>query len=190
MPDGERFKDVEKFVPICIYCNEENIFEGLKESGGLIKCNGCNIIIPFSSILTQLTFKVRSYIKQYYDDWKVCDEQSCLYRTRQVTYSKNCINRECNGKMKVEYDEQKLYLQLLYLSQLFDINKVQKRAEFGYENIKELGRLKSLVDRHLDQNALRYVNLGELFIVNKNLQCAFTKNLITVICRIMRLEMF
>ncbi|CAB4492189.1 unnamed protein product [Rhizophagus irregularis] len=163
MPDGERFKDVEKFMPICIHCNVTNIFEGLKDSEGLIKCNGCNTIIPFSSILTQLTFKVRSYIKQYYDGWKVCDEQSCLYRTRQVTYSKNCINRGCNGKMKGEYDEQKLYLQLLYLSQLFDISKVQKRAEFGSKNIEEIGRLKSLVDRHLDRNALRYVNLGELF---------------------------
>lgn len=32
-----------------------------------------------------------------------------------------------------KYDEQKLYLQLLYLSQLFDISKVQKRAEFGMD---------------------------------------------------------
>ncbi|RIA89475.1 DNA polymerase family B-domain-containing protein [Glomus cerebriforme] len=134
MPDRERFKDVEIFMPICINCNATNVFErlnSLKESEGLIKCSGCSTIIPFPSILTQLTFKVRSYIKQYYNGWKVCDEQSCLYRTRQVTYSKNCINRGCNGKMKVEYDEQKLYLQLLYLSQLFDIKK--ESMESGME---------------------------------------------------------
>ncbi|CAG8732222.1 6126_t:CDS:2, partial [Funneliformis mosseae] len=164
MPKEERFKGVENFIPKCIYCDASNTVECLSpQKEGVVKCSGCNNIIPFASILTQLTFKVRTHVKKYYNGLRICDEQSCLYKTRQITYSKNCINRGCNGKMKIEYDEQMLYIQLLYLSQLFDMDKARNN---GAKIVNEVARLKGSVDKYLDQNALRYVNLGELFAVD------------------------
>merc|ERR1712167_293214 len=56
----------------------------------------------------------------------------------QVAWGLKCPQQGCAGKMRVEYTSEQLYLQILYVKQLFDLQHAErKRAE---ENMVRLQR--------------------------------------------------
>lgn len=108
-------------------------------------------MLPEASVSVQIETQIRAFIAQFYEGWLLCDDQSCLNRTRQISvYGRRCLRPDCRGAMHAEvspaalpvllrscanvcclclqYSDKKLYNQLLYFDQLFDTEKAQQRA--------------------------------------------------------------
>jgi len=101
----EKFKEVEKWYPICYHCKEKSEFiktrdiDGIVQSG--IKCpnKNCKKEMPYGSLAAQLHLAIRNHIKRYNNNILNCDD--CYTRTRQVEiYGRRCVNDGCDGNMK------------------------------------------------------------------------------------------
>lgn len=187
--DKERFKDAHPFALKCPACEAGFTFEGLAaaadgsegvttlRAGAGITCPACSTAVPPASVTVQLETQIRAYIAQYYLGWTVCDGEDCGARTRAMgVYGRRCLgfNRPgCRGKVSLEYTDLALYNQLLYLRTLFDTDKAlaDTRGTGRHEDVRALsagnagilGQGVSVVDRYLDKNGRRWVDMRGLF---------------------------
>lgn len=156
-----------------------------------IKCKKCNTNIHPLSISSQLEFFIRNEISTYYQCWLTCSD--CGIQTRQISvYGRRCIGsngtaHECKGVMKINYSDKQIYNQLLYLQTLFDIEKTkQKRLKplvledestkstlnqgeidaLAEQNRKQFSIYRKVVQKYLDVNGRRYVDLATIFRMN------------------------
>merc|ERR1711970_60111 len=102
-----------------------------------------------SAMRLQVNNLFRKCLAKYHDGWLKCSDDTCAHRTRnllcdafrdgeQVAWGLKCPQQGCAGKMRVEYTSEQLYLQILYVKQLFDLQHAErKRAE---ENMVRLQR--------------------------------------------------
>ncbi|ORX75533.1 hypothetical protein BCR32DRAFT_210201 [Anaeromyces robustus] len=132
----EKFKNVEKWNPLCYNCDKRNEFVGICRQkdeiyvSGLI-CPNCNKPMPYGSLASQLHCTIRKHIKEYNNTILVCDED-CGTRTRQISvYGKKCLYPGCRGSMHYsnDYSDKKLYTQLEYYQYLFDIEEMKKKIK-------------------------------------------------------------
>ncbi|BEJ14180.1 hypothetical protein CspHIS471_0313540 [Cutaneotrichosporon sp. HIS471] len=187
IPDKERFKDAAPFALRCGSCEATFSFEGIgpdaeePEAATLrrhgIVCLSCSASVPFSSVALQLENAVRDFISKYYLGWTICDADDCGARTRAMSvYGRRCLgfNRPgCKGVVHLEYSDLALHNQLLYLRHLFDSDKALAAVRGGarFDEVRALVAANSagltlalgVVDKYLDCNGRRFVNMGSLF---------------------------
>lgn len=78
--------------------------ESVVRSSGLVCPNPeCCSVLNEASIGVQIDTQIRTFIAKFYEGWVVCDDQSCLNRTRQLSvYGRRCLRPECRGTMHFE----------------------------------------------------------------------------------------
>ncbi|KAL7423389.1 DNA-directed DNA polymerase alpha catalytic subunit pol1 [Cryptotrichosporon argae] len=146
-----------------------------------IQCPACRAALHPASVAVQVELAVRAHVSRFYAAWTVCDGEACGARTRAAgVYGRRCVGLErdggaagCRGTVRLEYPDAKLYNQLLYLRALFDADKAldavrgSARADdvraTAAANVAVLGAGLGAVDKYLDRNGRRYVDMGGLF---------------------------
>ncbi|WWC58983.1 uncharacterized protein I303_101529 [Kwoniella dejecticola CBS 10117] len=180
--DKERFKDTEPLQLRCVACESTFTFQGLMDETTNIQpvgisCSACHAIVHPASVSIQLENQIRAHISRYYLGWTVCDGEGCGARTRMMSvYGKRCLGlvREgCKGTVRLEYNDSKLYNQLLYYRSLFDGEKAisNARGSQRFDEIRALvlpntalfGQLVQVTDKYLDKNGRRFVDMKGLF---------------------------
>ncbi|WVQ68773.1 uncharacterized protein L199_006982 [Kwoniella botswanensis] len=180
--DKERFKDAEPLQLRCVACESTFAFQGLMDESTSIQhvgisCSACHAILHPASVSVQMENQIRSHISRYYLGWTVCDGEGCGARTRMMSvYGKRClglVKEGCKGTVRLEYNDSKLYNQLLYYRSLFDGEKAisNARGSARFEEIRALvlpntalfAQLVNVTDKYLDKNGRRFVDMKSLF---------------------------
>ncbi|WVQ83810.1 hypothetical protein IAT38_005954 [Cryptococcus sp. DSM 104549] len=182
IPDKERFRDCKGLLLRCPSCSDSFTYAGPLEadptvtSAGVI-CALCKTPIHPASIQLQLENALREYISKYYLHWAVCDGEGCGVRTRSMmSYGETCLGLKvtgCRGKIRYEYTDTMLYNQMLYFRSLFDSEKMlgDLRGSAKLDEIRPITlanqilftNLLGVVDKYLDKNGRRWVDLGGVF---------------------------
>lgn len=139
IPDSLRFKSCQSFTLLCLTCRTRTPFHGLSANSpslrsitpaGLACSNtSCTKLFRPLTIIAQLEHAIRQHTSRYYDAWMVCDDAACGNRTRSMSvYGHRCLGPQgraegCLGKMRFEFGERELYNQLLYLRNIFDVDR-------------------------------------------------------------------
>jgi len=166
----EKYKDVEKWNPICYNCKQKNEFVGIirKKDEGIqsgLKCPNCNEKMPCGSLAAQLHYAIRNNIRRYNNYVLNCD--TCYTCTRQVDiYGRRCVVQGCNGNMTQEYSDTKLYVQLEYYLSLFntkDIPSNDPRLAIIKIDGEVFNELHRIAENYMEKNNRKYINLKDLF---------------------------
>jgi DNA polymerase alpha subunit A len=200
IPESIRFKDSSPLLLKCRSCKAIFAFRGILPSAanpeerpsGTVNHDGiacpsetCKAIIPNLTVVAQLECQIKQHLARYYQGWLVCDDPACGLRTRQMrVYGHRCLGLKglgygCSGRMRFEYSEKMMYNQLLYFSNLFDVDKAKAQAQkdiLGAEaeskqktdvlvecNRERFGTSKDVVKSYLDRNGRQWVQMDGLF---------------------------
>lgn len=165
----EKFKNVEKWKPVCYHCKQRNEFNTLYKKTEIpytgFKCSDCNKDMPYGSLASQLHCAIRNHIKKYNNNVFVCDD-ICGTRTRQISVNgKGCLYPDCKGSVFNEYSDRKLFTQLEYYLYLFDIERFKNKDDYYViqQKEKEFNSLKNIVDTYMKRSARKYVDFSKLF---------------------------
>ncbi|KAF1813024.1 DNA polymerase alpha catalytic subunit [Eremomyces bilateralis CBS 781.70] len=192
IPDSIRFKNCAPLRLRCRACKHRFPFSGLVGSSDVVSASGmvcptenCGATLPNLSIVAQLESQIRQHLARYYAGWLVCDDAACGARTRQMSvYGHRCLGpkglaKGCQGRMQWEYGEREVYNQLIYLSSMFDVDKIKQKVKDGKEvgavemkeklnvladqNRERFGTLMNVVKGYLDRNGRRWVAMDSIF---------------------------
>lgn len=201
IPDHIRFKDCEPLDLLCLGCKHHFEYRGLNYTQpdgeipltpvGVLTNNGltcpraeCKKCISTLTLSTQVESQIRRHTSRYYSAWLICDDPACGARTRQMSvYGHRCLGPKglaygCSGRMTFEYSEKALYNQLLYLQNMFDVDKsLEKMAKPGALKLEESEKLKILagmnrerfgicwdvVKAYLDRSGWGWISMDSLF---------------------------
>ncbi|KAI8826187.1 DNA polymerase family B-domain-containing protein [Fimicolochytrium jonesii] len=183
LTDEERFKDVEKWCPRCRACGEMGEFMGCVrrvDDGTLTSSFACphptcGTRLSTASLIAQLSTAIRTHIQRYANAFLICDEQACATRTRSMgVYGERCLVPGCQGTVRFEYPDTRLYTQLKYFASLFETREGEKRvggdrdllAQFNTlirQDAEPLTKLAAFTDRYLQKNARGFVDLRQVF---------------------------
>ncbi|KAK5129451.1 hypothetical protein LTR08_003244 [Meristemomyces frigidus] len=161
IPDHIRYKDCEPLCLLCVGCQHHFEYRGLDYQAppdqevpltpvSVLANNGltcpraaCKKTMSTLTLSTQLEGQIRRHTSRYYSAWLICDDPACGMRTRQMSvYGHRCLGPKglaygCSGRMAFEYSEKALYNQLLYLQNIFDVDKsMEKRGTPGVAGVK------------------------------------------------------
>lgn len=163
IPDHIRFKDCHSLSLLCLGCKHHFEYRGLSHTGptdgeealtplGILTNDGlacprgeCRKKMTTLTLTAQLESQVRQHTARYYSAWLVCDDPACGMRTRQMSvYGHRCLGPKglaygCSGRMSFEYTEKALYNQLLYLQNIFDVDKAVEKMNAGTGLVKSEG---------------------------------------------------
>lgn len=149
IPDHIRFKDCQPLSLLCLGCKHHFEYRGinpntsppndgeapptpsatLSPTGLLCPRPSCAKPMSTLTLTAQLESQIRAHTSRYYSAWLLCDDPACATRTRQMSvYGHRCLGPRglahgCPGRMKLEVPAKDLYTQLLYLQNLFDVEK-------------------------------------------------------------------
>ncbi|KAI0048775.1 hypothetical protein FA95DRAFT_1678116 [Auriscalpium vulgare] len=179
LPESERYKDAAPFVVRCRSCDTQTAFTHVGDRDTCLldadgaKCPGCKGRLGPASLQVQLECQIRAHVARYYEGWTVCDDPTCGNRTRMMgMYGRRCLKDWCRGKVAFEYTDAQLYTQLRSYAHLFDIDKARKNASgdaqgqlltLAARQHDILQKLSQTVDKYLDQNGRRWVDMASLF---------------------------
>eukprot|EP00937_MAST-01D_sp_MAST-1D-sp2_P000600 g600.t1 len=147
MDDAERFKHSEPLEIHCRACGTTVPFPGVRHfpsgkfvgQSGLVCTNeACGAeFFGFEEaedcvalLENKLTLSMRTFIKQYYDRWLVCEDSAATVRTQQQSVLGNRFF--VNGHlvpMKAEYSDARLYEQIKYYETLFDVKRSDEKLK-------------------------------------------------------------
>lgn len=175
LPESERYKDATPFVVRCRECECSVAFapvtnraDSLVNARGVI-CPMCGNSFGTASLQTQLECQIREHINKYYEGWTVCDDPTCGNRARMMgVYGRRCLKDWCRGSVTFEYSDAMLYNQLRYFRYLFDIEKARatnpdEMLALAANHGEFLQRMGQTVERYLERNGRRWVDMGGLF---------------------------
>jgi DNA polymerase alpha subunit A len=200
--DSIRFKDASPLLLRCrsckAICTFHSILPAATESPeerptGVVSHDGitcpsesCKATMSNLSVVAQLDCQVKQHVAKYYQGWLVCDDPACGLRTRQIrVYGHRCLGPKglgygCSGRMKFEYTEKMIYNQLLYLSNLFDVDKTKEKAKKAFQtsdtetqqktdvllecNRDRFDTARNVVKGYLDRNGRQWVQMDSLFV--------------------------
>lgn len=142
----EKYKNCEKFKFKCQKCKMENtIAAAFKRSDAnlipvLQKCSNpdCDGVPVFylQSIKNELILSIRRFIKLFYENRMICDDENCAGMTRILTHASQTHRPICHlckeGLLYRQYTEKELYDQLLYYRYMFDLQKYDKKSKFFF----------------------------------------------------------
>lgn len=185
IPDIERFKYAQPFLPSCQQCKRQYMFEGIarhgnneqdKKNGGLVSgltCSHCGHLPSAASLGVQLNMAIRKHIREYYSQVMQCDEPSCGLRTRVLSTggSSRCLRPQCTGHLHEVYSDKQLYHQLQYFAALLTVEKSASRLECTSTEVRVLcerhmshiAQLTKVVDGYMAVSARKFVDLSSLF---------------------------
>jgi DNA polymerase alpha subunit A len=213
IPDAVRFKDSSPLLLRCRFCKSISSYRGISPSidaseedeavvaapvvvsvdGFTCPSESCGKIMGGLSVAAQLESQIRQHVARYYTGWLACDDSTCDQRTRQISvYGHRCLGPKglgsgCQGKMQYEYTEKMLYNQLLYLSTMFDVERIKDRVGAGAgagaaaaaaaDDEESKGKVNVLVEcnrqrfdtarevvrGYLDRNGRQWVQMDSLF---------------------------
>lgn len=185
MSDAERFKGASKLSVPCRKCGDQ------AEISGVFKADAANELrcgllcqkatcteefsVPFLS--NHLTLAMRQEINKYYLSELKCDDEACGSHekcTRQLsTLGTQCMDGYCRGTMKPVYSDARLYTQLSYFLNLFDVENALKKLPDANRSDGEkvvtghrgtFDKIYDHVDKTLQKSARKHVDLGNLFL--------------------------
>jgi len=180
IPESKRYNDADPLRVRCRHCKTETEFAPIHDCQKSLllpsgpTCPTCRKIIGNASIQVQLERQIREHIAKYYLGWTVCNDSTCGSRTRMMSvYGRRCLRPGCSGRVAFEYSDIQLYNQLRYYAYLFD-GEAALRCSRGAEHEEKvkalagihaefLSTLNHTVQRFLDENARRWVNMQSLF---------------------------
>jgi len=187
VPDEIRFKDSTPLTLRCRACKNTFLYKGLGQlpavvSNSGITCphEGCGKPLGNLSVVAQVEAQIKMLLSRYYSAVLICDDPDCGNRTRQMSvYGHKCLGSNglaqgCFGRMGYEIGEKWMYNQLLYFSNLFDVDKAKEKAgktgEQGEKvkvlseiNRERFGTVKDVVKGYLDRNGRQWVQMDTLF---------------------------
>lgn len=204
IPDHIRFKDCEALDLLCLGCKQHFKYRGInylplsEESPvtpvGVLTNDGlacpnseCKKRMSTLTLSAQLESQIRRHTARYYSTWLICDDAACGMRTRQMSvYGHRCLGPKglaygCSGRMAFEYSEKALYNQLLYLQNMFDVDKSLEKMGGGgglvkvEEESKEKKKILAGMNRerfsvcwnavaaYLDKSGWGWVSMDSLF---------------------------
>ncbi|KAI8892872.1 hypothetical protein BC833DRAFT_610404 [Globomyces pollinis-pini] len=179
LTDAERFKNVTKWTPICTYCQQINTFDSFYrihndtiQSSFQCMNSNCQSVMKIKSLEIQLMNSIRKHMKKYLDQRLVCDDSTCRIETRSIgVFGKRCLVPKCRGYMSMQYSDKDLYTQMQYYERLFDTLHVIQTNPTYTDHLRvivqdyatHLEVLKKLVDRYLNTNSRRWVDLKQIF---------------------------
>ena len=185
MSDAERFKGAEKLAIPCRKCAQSTEFKGVfqAQANGDLRCGllcqnaTCSEKFSVPYLSNQLTVAMRAEINKYYKSELKCDDEGCSSQgqcTRQLSTSgTHCLDGYCRGTMRPVYSDARLYTQLSYFLNLFDVEHALKqlpeankddgeKVVTGHRNTFE--KVYDHVDKTLQKSARKHVDLGNLFL--------------------------
>ncbi|KAI0321598.1 hypothetical protein OF83DRAFT_251189 [Amylostereum chailletii] len=171
--DAERYREADPFMVRCRSCDTHTAFAHMSdENACLLKaagavCPSCSASISAPSLVVQLECQIRDHISRYYEAWTVCSDTTCGNRSRMMSvYGRRCLMQDCRGRVALEYTDAQLYNQLRYYAYLFDASKAGT-SEFATGLVLTqrdlLRRLTQTVEKYLEVNGRRWVDMGSLF---------------------------
>jgi DNA polymerase alpha subunit A len=202
IPDSIRFKDASPLMLKCRSCKFISTFRGLNATasdsvdekpfavvshdGVTCPSESCKATMRNISVVAQLDCQIKQHLARYYQGWLVCDDAACGLRTRQMSvYGHRCLGVKgigygCSGRMRYEYTEKALYNQLLFLSNIFDVDKAKENTKKGGVaaadsevkqktdvlaecNRDRFGTARDIVKGYLDRNGRQWVQMDALF---------------------------
>ncbi|KAI0272419.1 hypothetical protein BC834DRAFT_921889 [Gloeopeniophorella convolvens] len=175
LPDSERFKDAAPFVVRCRACGGSVNFAPISNRAeSLVKAKGatcpmCDQSLGTASLQVQLECQIREHINRYYEGWTVCDDPTCGNRARMMgVYGRRCLKDWCRGVVSFEYSDAMLYTQLRYYLYLFDTDKAKATNSDGMLTLTAnhsefLQKMRLTVEKYLEHNGRRWVDMGNLF---------------------------
>lgn len=190
LDDIERFKDAEKFILHCNYCQTNFPFENIVTRslddddgsscfilGHSCTNDACQAELEYSVVCNQLHLFIRKHIQKYYAGWLSCDDPSCSHRTRSLFLKSGvpkCTFPRCGGKMNLEYSSSRLFNQLCYLQAKFDYSKFKSNATpelllMGEAYAPFYSSLSKIIQHYLNLNAHNFVDCKQLFSCFKQL---------------------
>uniref|UniRef100_A0A915KY41 DNA-directed DNA polymerase n=1 Tax=Romanomermis culicivorax TaxID=13658 RepID=A0A915KY41_ROMCU len=169
--------------PECNTINEiDSIFRGKASSieFSLGKCKNENCAVKpldFTFLLAnRLRLLIFRLIEKYYANWMICDDITCNYRTRKISFKIDkgqIICPSCKRNiLKQEINEKMLFDQLTYFQRIFDIDTAL--SQISAEELATLqpklkdindtcNQLHNVVREFLELNNYSQVDLGKLF---------------------------
>jgi DNA polymerase alpha subunit A len=138
-----------------------------------MECPSCSQVMPIASLLSQLLCSIRGCIATFNEAWMVCDDTTCGCRTRQIgVLGRKCPVSGCRGFLSLEVSAKAMLRQLMYYSQIVDLESfVEKNGADGEEKKKiveeyegEFRVLKKSVEGYLEKNSCRTVDLKKFFV--------------------------
>ncbi|KAI0255725.1 DNA polymerase alpha catalytic subunit [Lactifluus subvellereus] len=175
LPESERYKDAVPFVVRCRACEccvafapVANRAESLVKAKGST-CPMCDKTLGTASLQIQLECQIRERIHKYYEGWTICDDPTCGNRARMMgVYGRRCLKDWCRGEVSFEYSDAMLYNQLRYFLYLFDIEKARatnpdEMLALAANHGDFLQRMRQTVEKYLEHNGRRWVDMGSLF---------------------------
>jgi DNA polymerase alpha subunit A len=201
IPDSIRFKDASPLLLRCRSCKTISAFRGIvpiapvaseEMPSALVNHDGitcpsqsCQAVMSNLSVVAQLDCQIKQHLARYYQGWLVCNDPACGLRTRQMrVYGHKCLGPKglgygCSGRMRYEYSEKMMYTQLVFFSNLFDVDKTKEQAKKSLQtaeaetkqkadvlvecNRERFGTAKEVVRGYLDHNGRQWVQMDTLF---------------------------
>ncbi|KAJ9591406.1 hypothetical protein L9F63_002012 [Diploptera punctata] len=180
LSDEEKYRNCERFKFTCKNesCKAQIVMDGpvVRVDGKishfvLEKCSnpGCTIdpLQYLAGVQNSLTTASRSFIRQYYQNWMICEDPGCTNRTRRLPLEMKGSYPHCNmcksAVMYREYTEFELYTQLSFFQYIFDLSKVTDKRPPSLELEKAYDKLREQAERTLRHSAYSIVNLCQLF---------------------------
>ncbi|XP_045146690.1 DNA polymerase alpha catalytic subunit isoform X1 [Echinops telfairi] len=187
LTDEEKYKHCDRFKCPCPTCGTENIYDSVFDCSGtnvepsLYRCSNIDCkASPLDStaqMSNKLILDIRRRIKNYYDGWLVCEEQTCRNRTRHLPLQFSRNGPLCQVCMKAtlqpEYSDKSLYTQLCFYRHIFDVDYAQEKLITDHEKEKlkiltprvkeDYKKLKNTAEQFLSQSGYSEVNLSKLF---------------------------
>ncbi|ETO19206.1 hypothetical protein RFI_18027 [Reticulomyxa filosa] len=128
----ERYKSCSPLIIQCPSCHSSYQFPGVFNIHNSAKCgllcatDGCQglIRIPdqdIAIIKNTVHLAIDQFISQYYDREWVCNDPTCLFKTRSLSLQGNfCPKIGCGSIMRESYSAEQLLNQIRYFKFLFD----------------------------------------------------------------------
>lgn len=177
--EGNKFSQSVPLKITCEYCSvsfemRELINESSLEPGWM--CLDCKQLASIRSLWININHVIRNHLLTFYQNWAICDEMECRHRTRTIgVYEKRCPMVNCKGILHQEYTDSRIYYQLLYLKEMFDIQKYTKTMNRTSNQDEErvmailakhkmmLTKLCEYISGYVSKCAYPRVDLGQIF---------------------------
>ncbi|XP_076255109.1 DNA polymerase alpha catalytic subunit [Rhynchophorus ferrugineus] len=168
-----KFRNVQKFIFKCLYCQAENKVTGPLNGNVPILQKCCNEecqnrpVDYLFYIQNQLSLTINSHISKYYECKLICEDPACPNETNRTPLrfgGKLPVCTLCEaGVMYREYSEKELFTQLSYFVHIFDLRQLLKKPLMEESVINAYQTLRQTAENYLNHSSYAIVDIADLF---------------------------